>query len=90
MNLKLLIKKIEKINELHKELELYDKYYLVVSSKYETPIYIYKSKDLKIIEEVYINEISNKIINNEIIKEERYMYKITDTDYEIRVGVDEL
>ena len=86
MTLKELTKKIEQLNKMQKELELGDKYYLVVENRYSRAIYIYDSKSLKDIKNTYIKEIANKIINNDLIKVERCLYRVDGTQYEVRIG----
>lgn len=83
MKLKDLINKIEKANKLNEELEVADKINLVLTERYGTPIRIYSKKDVKKIEDYFINEIAEKIINNELEKVERYTYKILDTEFEL-------
>ena len=85
MSLKELIKKIEKINKLNAELYFDKKYYLVVSEKYSKLIYIHNSKDLKSITDYYETKVANTILNDELIKEENYFYKVG--EYDVRIGV---
>lgn len=83
MILKDLINKIENANKLNKELEVADKINLVLTNRYSSPIRIYSKKDVKKIQDVFINEIAEKIIHNELEKVERYTYKILDTEFEL-------
>ena len=83
MNLKELLKKVMKANELNEELEIGEKTNLVITNRYSSPVRIYNTKDIKKIKDKYIEEISNQIINNELERIERYTYKITNTEYEI-------
>lgn len=86
MTLKELTKKIEQLNKIQKELELGNKYYLVIENRYDRAIYIYDSKSLKDIKDYYIKEIANKIINNDLLKVERCLYRVDGTQYKIRIG----
>lgn len=90
INLKGLLKKIEKLNNLNKDLEINYKYYLVVYNRYMKNIYLYSSKDLKDLCNYYIDDISSKLINDNLIKEERYSYVmyINNEKYEMNLGVD--
>lgn len=83
MNLKELLKKVMKANELNEELEIGEKTNLVITNRYSSPVRIYNTKDIKKIKDKYIEEISNQIINNELERIKRYTYKITNTEYEI-------
>lgn len=76
MNLKELISKIEKYNKLGEELGLQRQYYLVISCNNSKSIYLDKKKHLKNVEDYYIKEIAEKLINGELKKEERYLYSI--------------
>lgn len=90
MNLKELIKKIDKINKMNKDLDFNIKYYLVVYNRFFRSIYIYKSRDLKEITDYYIEDISSQLINGELLKEERYLYTTTinNEKYNIRIGIE--
>ena len=74
----------------NKELELENKYYLIVYNRYMKSIYLYNSKDLKELCEYYIDNISYKLINENLIKEDRYNYfmYIDNEKYEICIGVE--
>ena len=90
INLKELLRKIEKLNSLNKELELGNKYYLVVCKRYMRSIYLYNRKDLKDLCEYYNDDISSKLVNDNLIKEERYTHIIyvNNEKYEICIGVE--
>lgn len=76
MNLKELINKIEKYNKLGEELNMTSTYYLVVMCNYSKSVFLYKKRDIKNIEDYYIKEIAEKLINGELKQEERYLYSI--------------
>lgn len=81
MNLLKLLGKIEKLNKLNNELGIDTQYYLPLYSRYDRPIYLYKVKDISRIKDKYINELSEVLIHNEIIKSDAYVYDI-DTNCE--------
>ena len=85
MNLKELMTKIDKLNKINKDLDFDDYYYLVVSSRYDKPIYIYNKKDINKIKKEYIDRVADMLINEELQKEEKYLYVID--EYEIRIGI---
>lgn len=97
MSLKELIKELEKSNKVADKVGLPYKYYVVVCN-HTTRHYIRSSKDLKVLENYYIAEVSDKLINSELYKEEDYLYSLSITtrdnqyifeeDYEIRIGVE--
>lgn len=90
MNLKELIKKIDKINKMNKDLDFNIKYYLVIENRFFHSIYIFNSKDLKKITDYYTECVSSQLINSELLKEERYLYTITinNEKYDIRIGIE--
>ena len=77
MNLKELIKEIEESNKIANKLGL-PKYYIVVSN-HNIRHLIKSSKDLEILENYYINEVAERLINDELVKEENNMYRVTIT-----------
>lgn len=97
MSLKELIKELEKSNKVADKVGLPYKYYVVMCN-HTTRHYIRSSKDLKLLESYYIAEVSDKLINSELCKEEDYFYSLTITirekqyifteNYEIRIGVE--
>lgn len=79
MNLIKLVEKINKLNTLNKELDLDYKYGIVIFSKYSQALHITDKKSLKLIKEIYIDETTvslDKLINKELVKKERYEYKL--------------
>lgn len=80
MKLEELINKIQKINKLNKELDLYDKYFLVLSDSIKN-IYIDNKKDIKQLKD-YIVTVKEQILNNDYTKKERFLY-ITYVEYDI-------
>ena len=97
MSLKELIKELEKSNKIADKVGLPYKYYLVVRN-HTTRHCIRYSIDLKLLEDYYIQEVSNKLINSELCKEEDYLYSLSITtrenqyifteNYEIRIAVE--
>lgn len=85
MKLKDLLKKVNQANKLNEELAIGKIANLVLVNKYSTSIRIYNTKDIKKITDYYIDEISNAIIKNDLVKAERYLYKIVDTEFEIAI-----
>lgn len=85
MVLKDLIKKVEKANKINEELGTGEKANLVLVHRYDKPIRIYNVKDIKKITDFYIEECSNGIINNELERTEKFLYKIINTEFEIAV-----
>lgn len=91
MNLKELMGKIDKLNNMNKKLDFDTKYYLVVKNRFMRTIYIYSRKDLKrLTEYCFTRDIADELINNELTKEERYLYtiNINNEKYDIRIRVE--
>lgn len=97
MSLKELVKELEKSNKIADKVGLPYKYYVVVGN-HTTRHCIRCSKDLKVLENYYIQEVAEKLINSELYKEEDYFYSLSITtrdnqyvfteNYEIRIGVE--
>ena len=97
MSLKELIKELEKSNKVADKIGLPYKYYVVVSN-HTTRHCIRCSKDLKLLEDYYIKEVAEKLINSELSKEEDYFYSLSITTrdnqyvftevYNIQIGVE--
>lgn len=97
MSLKELIKELEKSNKVADKVGLPYKYYVVVCN-HTTRHFIRSSKDLRVLEDYYIQEVAEKLINSELYKEEDYFYSLSITtrdnqytfteNYEIRIGVE--
>ena len=81
-NVRELMKKIELLNKLNKELGINRKYYLILVQKYGRPFYFFNKKDFKDIKEVFIDEVANHLLNDALIKEDNYYY-IFDNDKDI-------
>ena len=90
MNLKELIRKIDKINKMNEDLDFNIKYYLVVENRFFHSIYIFNNKDLKKITDYYTEDVSSQLINSELLKEERYLYTtmINNEKYDVRIGIE--
>ena len=88
MKLENLLKKINKLNELNGEIGVEDKkYFLVVEEKFSQPIYVYTKKDFKKLEEYYIKDIYNNIINSELVQDEKFTYNVPNTEVKIQIGI---
>ena len=90
MNITDLVVKILKANKLNEELHLQGKAYVVLTNKYDSPIYIREKKDLQKINGKYINNLAKLIYNSKLIKIEDYSYKFYDSildEYEVHIGL---
>lgn len=88
MNLKELINKIDNLNKLNKELDLGDKYYLVITEMFSSPVYVYNKKEMKNIDDYYISTVASSLKNNKLEKVDRYNYQIEIQEclYNITIG----
>lgn len=90
MNITDLVIKILKANKLNEELKLQRKAYIVLTNKYDSPIYIREKKDLQKINDTYKNNLAKLIYNSKLIKIEDYSYKFYDSildEYEVHIGL---
>lgn len=83
-----LMKKLDILNKLNEELGIRRKYYLVLIPKYGRSLFYYKKQDLKYIKKLFIDEVADILLNNTLIREEDFYYKIDNCDeYSFRIGV---
>lgn len=83
MNINDLLKKVTQLNKINNELGIDMKINLLIEERFSKPIRIYKNSDLKEIKEIYIEELVNKILNNDLVKVDKYTYIITDTEFNV-------
>lgn len=90
MNITDLLIKIIKANKLNEELNLQREAYLVLTNKYDRPIYLYNKKDLKKINDKYITNLAKLLYNSKLIKIEDYTYKFYDSvldEFQVQIGL---
>lgn len=91
MNIRELLKKVESVNKLNKELGFDDKIYLALSKKLYKTIYLHNKSNLIDITDYYIKELHHLIFSTKLIKIDNFIYKFDNINLDgflVQIGVD--